>query len=163
LGTAALHSPPAITSHSLGLGPFLDELESRLRALGAEEIRAALLAHAEGLPARERASFQEIFASGEQPSENGETGQTATAAVAPAEAADVLLAEIETFVKRLEAGAYVEGWGWDEDLHEERSFGDESWVDEMNDLLTTSRGTASVYPLQVTNRRRDVRVQGVVA
>lgn len=25
--------------------------------------------------------------------------------------------------------------GWDDDLHDERSFGDESWADEMDDLL----------------------------
>jgi hypothetical protein len=53
-----------------------------------------------------------------------------------ADAADeMLLADIKAFVGRLESGAYVEGWGWDEDLHDERSFGDGSWADEMDDLL----------------------------
>jgi hypothetical protein len=47
----------------------------------------------------------------------------------------MLLADIKAFEGRLESGAYVEGWGWDEDLHDERSFGDESWSDEMDDLL----------------------------
>jgi len=117
----------------LGLGPFVNELESRLRTLSADEISAALLAHAECLPARDRASFLDIFASSKQSSEDGET---AIAAVAPTDAADTLLPDIEAFVKRLGSGAYVEGWGWDEDIHDERSFGDESWADEMDDLLT---------------------------
>jgi hypothetical protein len=111
-------------------------LESRLRALSAQEMSAALLAHAECLPARERTSFLEIFTPGEPSSGGGEAGRGATVAVGSADAADeMLLADIKAFEGRLESGAYVEGWGWDEDLHDERSFGDESWADEMDDLL----------------------------
>ncbi len=132
-------SPRAIGRGSLGLGPFLNELESRLRVLSAQEMSAALLAHAECLPARERASFLEIFTSVEPPSGAEEAGEGATVAVvsAAADAADdeMLLADIKAFEGRLESGAYVEGWGWDDDLHDERSFGDESWADEMDDLL----------------------------
>jgi hypothetical protein len=128
-------SPRAIGRGSLGLGPFLNELESRLRALSAEEMSAALLAHAECLPARERTSFLAVFTSVEPPS-GGEAGRGATVAAVSAGAADeMLLADIKAFEGRLESGAYVEGWGWDEDLHDERSFGDESWADEMDDLL----------------------------
>jgi hypothetical protein len=76
-----LSSARAIGPSSLGLGPFLNELESRLRALSAEEMSAALLAHAECLPARDRASFLGIFASGEQPTEDDEEGHAATPAV----------------------------------------------------------------------------------
>lgn len=132
-----MSSPRAIGRGSLGLGPFLNELESRLRALSAQEMSAALLAHAECLPARERTSFLEIFTSVEPPSGGGEAGRGATVAAVSAGAADeMLLADIKAFEGRLESGAYVEGWGWDEDLHDERSFGDESWADEMDDLLS---------------------------
>jgi hypothetical protein len=116
----------------------VNELESRLRALSAQEMSAALLAHAECLPARERASFLAVFTSVEPPSGGGEASRGATVAVASAADDDddeMLLADIKAFEGRLESGAYVEGWGWDEDLHDERSFGDESWADEMDDLL----------------------------
>jgi hypothetical protein len=104
--------------------------------LSAQEMSAALLAHAECLPAHERASFLEVFAPVEPPSAGGEAGRGATVAVASTGADDeMLLADIEAFEGRLESGAYVDGWGWDEDLHDERSFGDESWADEMDDLL----------------------------
>jgi hypothetical protein len=69
-----LGSPRAVGRGSLGLGPFLNELESRLRALSAQEMSAALLAHAECLPARERASFLAVFTSVEPPSGDGEGG-----------------------------------------------------------------------------------------
>jgi hypothetical protein len=131
-----LSSARTIGRGSLGLGPFLNELESRLRALSAQEMSAALLAHAECLSARERASFLEIFALVEPPSGGDEDSRGATVAGVSAGAAEgMLLADIKAFEGRLESGAYVEGWGWDEDLHDERSFGDESWADEMDDLL----------------------------
>src|SRR6266700_3007118 len=46
---------------SPALGPFLADLESRLLALSADELRAALVAHAERLPSDQRASFLSIF------------------------------------------------------------------------------------------------------
>ena len=44
-----------------GLGDFLDALETRLRTLGVEGIVAALIAHAERLPAKSRQEFLAIF------------------------------------------------------------------------------------------------------
>lgn len=135
-GTPALSSPRAVGRGSLGLGPFLSELESRLRALSAQELSAALLAHAECLPALERTSFLEIFTSVEPPSGGDEAGRGTTVAAVSAGADDeMLIADIKAFEGRLGSGVYVQGWGWDEDLHDERSFGDESWADEMDDLL----------------------------
>jgi hypothetical protein len=43
--------------------------------------------------------------------------------------------DIEGFLGRLDSCAYIQGWGWDGDLHDERSFGDESWADEMDELF----------------------------
>lgn len=51
---------------------------------------------------------------------------------------DPLLAEINAFVERLRNGRYVDGWGWDPELYEERAFGDESWADEMDDLYAAA-------------------------
>ncbi|MCP9491563.1 MAG: hypothetical protein MSC31_17060 [Solirubrobacteraceae bacterium MAG38_C4-C5] len=102
-----------------GLGPFLDALGERLDALDARELRAAVLAHAEQLEPRERAPLLARFAAGR-----------------PAEvAAPGLLADVEAFTDRLCGGAYFDDWGWDDDLHEERAWGDESWVGEMDALF----------------------------
>lgn len=48
---------------------------------------------------------------------------------------DTLLSEIDDFVKRIEDGKYSHGWGWDDEIHDEREWGDESWVDEMDELF----------------------------
>jgi len=106
----------------LGLAPFLAELEARLLALSPDELRARLLADAERLPPGERTAFLALFGD-EQPAERALEGKEA------------LLADIAGFVEDLRSGAYVEGWGWDPDLHEERAFGDESWVGELDALF----------------------------
>ncbi len=86
-----MSSPRAAGRGSLGLGPFLNELESRLRTLSAQEMSAALLAHAECLPARERTSFLAVFTPVEPSSGGGEASRGATVAVASA-ADEMLLA-----------------------------------------------------------------------
>ncbi len=112
----------------------------RLHALGADETREALLTYAESLPMRARSAFLEIFAVRES-IENGGADGTIRAAAGAARAADTLLTDVEVFLKRLESGSYVEGWGWDDELRDERSFGDESWADEM-DVLFSGAGSA---------------------
>lgn len=47
--------------------------------------------------------------------------------------------EIEAFAQRVENGEYCDGWGWDEDIHEERDWGDESWAEEMDDFFLQAR------------------------
>ncbi|MFO8151516.1 MAG: hypothetical protein R6T93_14645, partial [Trueperaceae bacterium] len=51
----------------------------------------------------------------------------------------ILLDDISEFYKRVEEGYYYEGWGWDNDLHLEREWGDESWAEEMDEFLAESR------------------------
>ncbi|MCL6449496.1 MAG: hypothetical protein K6U04_15390 [Armatimonadetes bacterium] len=50
-----------------------------------------------------------------------------------------LLEEIQALAERVENGAYCTGWGWDDELREERDWGDESWADEMDDLFGRAR------------------------
>jgi tetratricopeptide (TPR) repeat protein len=115
--------PRPLPESTVALKPFLEELEARLCALSAEQLHTLLVAHAERLPARERERFLDIFAA---PLEGR---------AEPSGADEPFLAEIDAFGARLRSGAYLEGWGWDDDLHEERAFGDESWADEMNGLF----------------------------
>jgi hypothetical protein len=113
-----------------GLKEFLTILESRLAALPVEQLRAVVVTHAERLPARDRESFLAIFP--EAAAAPGTTAGTNLAGPDP----DALLADIDAFVDRIRSGAYFEDWGWDDDLHEERAWGDESWASEMDDLFT---------------------------
>lgn len=39
---------------------------------------------------------------------------------------ETLIDEIEEFAQRVENGEYCDGWGWDEEIYEERDWGDES-------------------------------------
>jgi hypothetical protein len=117
-------------SASPALGPFLADLECRLLELSADQLRAALVAHAERLPSDQRAAFLSIFspvpASEQMP---GSPGWSET------DPDDPLLAGVDQFVESIESGRYFQGWGWDDELREERGWGDESWVAEMDDLF----------------------------
>lgn len=53
--------------------------------------------------------------------------------------AETLMDEIEAFAQRVEDGEYCDGWGWDEDIHDERDWGDESWAEEMDGLFLQAR------------------------
>lgn len=115
---------------------FLESLERHLRQMPAEDIRGSLLLHAQGLPGSDRDAFLAIFTA------TGPTGDGVRAG--HAEAPDItwpvdhdpLLVEIDDFVDRVASGGYFEGFGWDDEVHDQRSFGDESWVWEFDDLFS---------------------------
>jgi len=105
----------------IGLGPFLKEVGKRIDGLSKEELKAILLMKAKNLKPTERGSF--------------------LAGLSPEKKTEVvveegtLLTDIDDFVKRIEDGKYSHGWGWDDEIHDEREWGDESWVDEMDELF----------------------------
>lgn len=105
----------------LGLGPFLKEVEKRIDGLSKEEIKAILLMKAKNLKPAER----EFFLAGLTPREKAEVVIDD----------DTLLSEIDDFVKRIEGGEYSTGWGWDDEIHDEREWGDESWAEDMDELF----------------------------
>jgi hypothetical protein len=106
---------------NLGLGPFLKEVEIRIDGLSKEELKAILLMKAKNLKPNER----EFFLAELSPEKKAEV--TADD--------DTLLTNIDDFVKSIEDGKYSTGWGWDDEIHDEREWGDESWVDEMDELF----------------------------
>ena len=53
--------------------------------------------------------------------------------------ADTLMDEIKAFAQRVEDGEYCDGWGWDDAIHEERDWGDESWAEEMGEFFLQAR------------------------
>lgn len=125
--------PVSTRSAPQGLGEFLTVLEQRLAALPVEDLRAALVAHAERLPAGNREAFLAIF-----PVPGARASQVPGPRLAPCPDGTRLLADIDAFVNRVSSGAFFEGWGWDDELHEERAWGDESWVAEMDDLFAAA-------------------------
>jgi hypothetical protein len=60
-----------------------------------------------------------------------------------------LLADIDAFVERVRSGVFFHGWGWDDDLRQERAWGDESWAGEMDDLFAAAADAFLVGDLAV--------------
>lgn len=100
------------------LGPFLRQLSVRLEALEQGELRRLVLVYAERLNSGERDAFLARFPPA------GETAE----AEARQSTGSTLLQDVDQFVERLSSGEYVDGWGWDPDIYDERAFGDESWA-----------------------------------
>jgi tetratricopeptide (TPR) repeat protein len=107
----------------LTLMALLTALQTQVAQLSADELRARLLAYAETLPAAQRADFLRHFAA-------------APAAVAVDLAPDETLCEdIDAFAAAIRGQEYVEGWDWDRRTDALVVWGDESWVDDMQDLF----------------------------
>jgi len=101
--------------------------------MSADQIRAAVRAHAATLPRSERGAFAEIFAH-PSPLDNTAPAEDTQQSTWPVED-DPLLTDIDDLVDRISSGDYYEGFGWDPEIRDQRSFGDESWVWEMDGLL----------------------------
>ena len=122
----------------MNLREFLSALQQVLGQLPPDDVRDALLTHAIQLPAHDRQGFLGIFSQFQ--TRQGIRASAAVQASIPRyvdwpEDRDTLLEDIEAFAEKVQSGDYFDGFGWDADIYEERSFGDESWVDAMVDLF----------------------------
>lgn len=105
---------------------FMEETRARLRNLSNEDFQNLILS----------------WASEEHPSKRQEFLDKLTPPRKMEEVisdAETLMDEIEAFAQRVENGEYCDGWGWDEDIHDERDWGDESWAEEMDGLFLQAR------------------------
>lgn len=109
------------------------ELEACLATMSQDELRERLLHHARGLPSAERAPFLAIFRT-PRATVRTSSASASTPLVGLVED-DPLLDESDEFVDRLRSGDYVHGFGWDPEIHDQRAFGDEGWVWEMDGFL----------------------------
>lgn len=113
---------------TLSLGSFLAALEARLTELTPEQVKDTLLAHAEHLVPRERAAFLAIFSERLRDGDDL-ANQRPTRCFDPG----------DRRIYRTAAFGCVRQWlGWDDEIHDERAFGDESWVDEMDGLFAAA-------------------------
>lgn len=115
------------------LQAFLASLQERLATMTVEDLRERLLEHARSLPSSQRTAFLDIFTAKAPAHTRKRTSPSKHVEEDP------LLAEIDGFVERLVSGHYFLGYGWDDEIRDERSFGDESWTREMDALLTAAQ------------------------
>ena len=125
-------------SNPLGLREMFTTLGQRLEQLSLPELQRALLTYAGDVPADERRTFLDFFLSPGNVSE----GQIPSVQIPevvrnltwPVES-DPLLTDVDDFAHRVETGHFFQGFGWDDEIHDERSFGDDSWTYEMSDYF----------------------------
>ncbi|MFH1825254.1 MAG: hypothetical protein ABH873_08560 [Candidatus Firestonebacteria bacterium] len=128
----------------IGLGPFLKEVEECINNLSKEEIKSMLMEKARNTKPDERHLFLSEIKSAmlDRLKNNSSVSQDGISNSVlehdkklNESEKDVLLNDIDDFVKEINEGEYSQGWGWDDEIHDEREFGDESWVDEMDNLF----------------------------
>lgn len=119
------------------LQSFLRLLERRLEEMSVQEIRRTLLLHAQGLPGADRDAFFAIFTSTDR-TDQSDRMERPPDIEWPVDH-DPLLDEIDAFVAGVAAGDYFEGFGWDPEVRDQRSFGDESWVWEFDDYFSQAQ------------------------
>ena len=112
-------------SDIMGLGPFQKELEQRIGKLSKDELLRILVAHGKTVKSSERRAFLSLF----------DTPPPTEVRKSDSEDDKTLLEDVRAFIADLESGMYYEGTGFDEETRDYRSYGDESWVDEMDDLF----------------------------
>lgn len=120
-----------MTRGPLTLQRFLGSLGSRLDTMPVDELRARIVSHARTLPPDRRADYLAIFATPRPKAKKADRSARGPVDDHP------FLDEIDAFVDRIRGGKYFLGYGWDDEMHEERSFGDDSWVAEMDGLFAS--------------------------
>jgi hypothetical protein len=117
----------------LTLKEFMMALKARIDQYTHEELKEIILARGMALAPRERALFLDEFVlpkkkratKGPKKDRNEEDG--------------LLLKKIESFGRRAEKYEFTTGWGWDHEYGDERAWGDDSWVSEIDDLFERIR------------------------
>jgi hypothetical protein len=105
---------------------FMEESRQRLSKLSAEELRMLILNWASEEHPSKRADFlNEIIPLKKKK--------------AAAINVKTLMDKVNAFSKKVDEGAYCDGWGWDDAINEERDWGDESWVQEMDAFFLQAR------------------------
>jgi len=113
----------------LTLKEFISELNARLEKFSHDELKEIIRSHAINLPPRERGDYLDRFFLPENSKGVKKSKKTTMTD------GEFLLREIEAFGERAENYEYSTGWGWDDEYGEERAWGDDSWVAEIDSLF----------------------------
>jgi hypothetical protein len=114
---------------NLSLKEFISELNARLEKFSHNELKEIIRGQAMNLPPRERGEYLDRFVLSEKP-KGGKKSKRITMTDG-----EFLLREIEAFGQRAENYEYTTGWGWDDEYGEERAWGDDSWVSEIDSFF----------------------------
>ena len=114
---------------NLTLKEFISGLNDRLEKFSHNELKEIIRGQAMNLPPRERGEYLDRFVLPEK-SKGGKKSKKTTMTDG-----EFLLREIEAFGQRAENYEYTTGWGWDAEYGEERAWGDDSWVSEIDSLF----------------------------
>jgi len=105
---------------------FMEEVRIRLKNLSREDFRNLILYWAsQKHPSMRQDFLDELIPQNQKHEVVSNVG--------------MLMDKIEAFAQRVENGEYCDGWGWDDAIHEERDWGDESWAEEMDEFFLQSR------------------------
>lgn len=113
----------------LTLKEFISQLNDRLEKFSHDELKEIIRGHAMNLPPRERGEYLDRFVPSEKSKKVKKSRKTTMTD------GEFLLREIEAFGERTADYEYTTGWGWDDDYGEERAWGDDSWVAEIDSLF----------------------------
>ena len=113
----------------LTLKEFISELNARLEKFSHDELKEIIRSHAINLPPRERGDYLDRFFLPENSKGVKKSKKTTMTD------GEFLLREIEAFGERAANYEYSTGWGWDDEYGEERAWGDDSWVAEIDSLF----------------------------
>ncbi|MFQ6092438.1 MAG: hypothetical protein ACE5OR_07115 [bacterium] len=108
---------------SMSFKEFMDQVEECLKTSSPDTLREILIEWAKSTHPSKRSEFLARLV---PPSQR----EQITALD------EELLEEISELAERVENGDYCEGWGWDEEIREERDWGDESWAAEVDEFFT---------------------------
>jgi hypothetical protein len=111
------------------LKEFISELNARLEKFTHAELKEIIRSQGMNLPPRERREYLDRFVQPEKPRGKKESKKPTMSD------GEFLLQEIEAFGQRAENYEYTTGWGWDDEYGEERAWGDDSWVAEIDSLF----------------------------
>lgn len=110
-------------SKNISFKDFMDQVEMRLKAYSPGALREMLMEWAKNTHPAKRSEFLARLVPAPPAQEVPEPDEE-------------LLEEINKLADQVESGAYSQGWGWDDAIHEERDWGDESWADEADEFFS---------------------------
>jgi len=116
---------------------FMDRVQKRINSYSIENLREIIYQWAKQIPSKERNEF--LLKITPTSKEVGLQEDIQNNANFETDLDDGILEELEDFKKRVEDGSYCDGWGWDHEIEEERDWGDESWVEEIDDFFNYAR------------------------
>jgi len=99
---------------------FIEQVQTRLNNFSLKDLRLVILEWATKLPPAKRKEFLRKLILPQNIIINDSEGVN-----------EHILEELTLFADQVKDGEFYEGYGWDYEIEDERVFGDESWVEEV--------------------------------